>query len=73
MFALASGGEGGATPFIVYYVILRTRPQDDIVEQSATVGSVSAAEHRRFLSENRQSRCCGKMKVNFRKRKFSIY
>ena len=27
---------------------LRTRPQDDIVEQSSTVGSASAAEHRRF-------------------------
>ena len=31
-------------------------PQDDIVEQSSTVGSVSAAEHRRFPSENRQTR-----------------
>ena len=27
---------------------LRTCPQDDIVEQSSTVGSASAAEHRRF-------------------------
>ena len=31
-------------------------PQDDIVEQSSTVGSASAAEHRRFPSENRQTR-----------------
>ena len=35
---------------------LRTRPQDDIVERSSTFGSASAAEHRRFLSENRQTR-----------------
>ena len=27
---------------------LRAPPQDDIVEQSSTVGSASAAEHRRF-------------------------
>lgn len=27
MFALASGGEGGAAPFIVYDVILRACPQ----------------------------------------------
>ena len=27
MFALASWGEGGAAPFIVYDVILRARPQ----------------------------------------------
>ena len=27
---------------------LRSPPQDDIVEQSSTVGSASAAEHRRF-------------------------
>jgi hypothetical protein len=39
---------------------------------AANVDSASAAKHRRFLSENRQSRCCGEMKVNFRKRKFSI-
>ena len=37
-------------------ICLRARPQDDIVEQSSTVGSVSAAEHRRFSSENRQTR-----------------
>jgi hypothetical protein len=29
-----------------------SRPQDDIVEQSSTVGSASAAEHRRFLRKN---------------------
>ena len=37
-------------------ICLRARPQDDIVEQSSTVGSVSAAEHRRFPYENRQTR-----------------